>query len=285
MPTHQNPECFVITDAKGLTDNAITMASSQGVSQVGTSLQGQSVQAKQIIITGTIVGNATHNRQVMLNTIAPLAELELVFDNWIKVKAYPQETPVIERKKYNPNFQFTVYCPYPYWRTLDQVMTDVAGLEPLFHFPINYYNTYFENPKIHMFGRRIQQFFVNVRNEGNVPSPFDVIFIAKTALSNPRITLVEEPISTKYILIEKDMVAGEIITVEMSGDTIECNSRVGDVTTDIFAYLSIDSTYFELSVGDNLIRYDATINREGLEVRINRYHAYAGAFGDDNTYL
>lgn len=285
IPTRENPNCFVITDSKGLTENTITLATTQGVGQIGTTVQGQAVQGKPIVIEGVIVGEVATNRKLMLDTIVPLAELTLIFDNWLQIRAYAQSTPDIERKPHNANYQFTVYCPYPYWRTLQTILTDIAGLIPRFKFPINYYNTYFENPLIHMFGQRIQTFFVNVYNDGNVPAPFSVTFIAKTELSNPMITLVEQPVSTKFIVVEKDMVAGEIVTVDMTGDSIEATSRIGDTETDIFAYLGMDSTYFDLAVGDNLIRYDASSNREGLECRISRYTAYAGAFGNDATFI
>ena len=41
-------------------------------------------------------------------------------------------------------------------------------------------------------------------------------------------------------------------------------------------YLDVDSTYFQLSVGDNLYRYSAEENLENLEVSIYHDDLYLG---------
>lgn len=48
------------------------------------------------------------------------------------------------------------------------------------------------------------------------------------------------------------------------------------VTSDAFRYLDVDSTYFQLSVGDNLYRYSAEENLENLEVSIYHDDLYLG---------
>lgn len=242
------------------------------------------MQGRTLIIDGMIVGSATELRKQLLDVITPKAELTVIFDDWLKLTAYATSTPDIERKPLHAKFQFTLYAPYPYWRTLQLILTDIAGLVPRFRFPINYHNTYFENPKIHMFGERIKTEYTNVVNTGNVPSRFKLIFIARTELLNPSITLIERPVSTKFIVVDKPMDAGEIITIDMTSDPYTAISQYGDEGTDIFAYISIDSSFFELQPGDNLIRYDADENRDNLDVKILQDTSYAGAFGDDNTY-
>lgn len=258
------------------------MAESQGVAQIGSTVQGQAVQAKDIIISGEISGPSTMYRKALVDTIVPLVPGRLIYDNHLYIDVFPRITPVVEQYPTNAKFQFTVRAPYPYWRELEETSTNVAGLEPMFKFPINYGDTYFENPKTHMFGKRIQTYFTNVINKGNVSAPFSVVFIAKTALSNPYITKVS---TLEFIKINKAMVAGERITVDMTGSSLKVTTSIQGVESNAMQYFNIDSTLFELDIGDNLIRYDSDVNREGLDCRITFSPTWSGAYGDDKTYV
>lgn len=285
MPPEPGADCFVISSAQGLTENNIVLATSQGTGQIGVTVQGQSIQGKQIIISGTILGRVTENRRLMQDVLTPTTELSVVYDNSLELKAFITNGPTIERKPLNANFQFTLFAPYPYWRTLEMIITDLANMIAMFEFPINYWDTYFDDPLEHYFGVSDEAKYRDVYNDGNVPAPFRVVFIARTELSTPMITLIERPVSTKFIVVEKDMVPGEVITVDMTTESMTATSKIGDVETDIFGYLGFDSTWFQLSPGSNLIQKSAERNEAGLDVKIERYTAWSGAWGDDVTYL
>lgn len=275
-------DSLVITSISGLTENVIELAETQGVAQIGTSIQGKSVQGKDIVINGEIVGIARFKRQELLDTITPLESGFLIYNNKLELGVEPVVTPYVENYADNAKFQFTLRASYPYWRSIKQIITDVAGLEPKFKFPVNYGDTGNEGrPKQHIFGQRISNFFVNVENRGNVPAPFKVMFIAKTALSNPSITKVS---TLEFIKIRKNMISGERIEVDMMGDLPKLTSYKIGSEEDVFRYFDIDSTLFELDVGDNLIRYDADSNRNGLDVKITRADTWSAPYGDDKTY-
>ena len=273
---------LVITSISGLTENTVDLAETQGVAQIGTSIQGKSVQGKNIVINGEIIGMSRFLREQLLDTITPLESGMLIFNNRLELGVEPVITPYVENYPSNAKFQFTVRAAYPYWRSIEQISTDVAGLEAMFKFPINYGDTgHEEHPKQHIFGKRISNFFVNVENKGNVPAPFKVMFIAKTQLSNPSITKVS---TLEFIKIKKDMISGERIEIDMMGDLPKLTSYKIGSEEDVFRYFDIDSTLFELDVGDNLIRYDADSNRNGLDVRITRADTWSAPYGDDETY-
>ena len=274
---------YIITNAQGLTANVIDMATSQGVTQIGTTVQGESVQDKTLVFEGALMGRATGMRKHMLDTIVPIVGGTLIFDNRLEMRVRPQITPDIERYADNPRFQFTVRASYPYWRAIEQTVVDVAGMEPRFKFPINYGDTYFENPLTHMFGERTQSYFRNVINTGNVAAPFRVLFFANTALSTPDITLVNDELP--FLRINKNMVAGERIIIDMLGDSIKVTNDVFGMISNAFPYFDIDSTPFKLEPGDNLIRYDAVSNRDGLDVRLNFPPTFSAAYGDDETFV
>lgn len=71
------------------------------------------------------------------------------------------------------------------------------------------------------------------------------------------------------------MTAGDILTISTYYGKKEVTLLRDGVLVDAFRYLDVDSTYIQLDVGDNLFRYDAESNRDGVEVSI--YH--------DNNFL
>ena len=188
----------------------------------------------------------------------------------------PLQTPDIQRKNVNAKFQFTLRAFFPYWRSANIKNTQIVGVMPMFHFPINYGKTYFENPLIHQFGRRAESHFADAHNAGNVPAPFTVLFIAKTDLSNPKITMVD---TGEYIRIQRDMVAGERIAVDLTQNRLRVTQFLDGQELDGINYLDITSSIgMTLKTGENIIRYDADENREGLDVRLIHHDTWAGAF-------
>lgn len=267
----------VIAKASGLTENSVRFAKSQGVTQIGTSVQAQSVEDRPIIINGVLVGESKDLRKQLIDTIVPQVPVTLVFNHKLEIKVLPQITPLVEQKPFNAAFQLTFLAPYPYWRTIEKTVVDLAGMVGMFSFPINY-----GDPPTHMFGKRAESFFKNVENKGNVAAPFIVRFIAQTTTSDPEITKVD---TLESLRILKTMQAGEIITIDMTQDPMRVESMYQGKTIDVFNYFDIDSDVFMLDVGDNIIRFDAGSNREGLDCRITVQPAFSGAYGDDSTYF
>jgi len=70
--------------------------------------------------------------------------------------------------------------------------------------------------------------------------------------------------------------AGDILSVSTGYGEKEVTLQRDGVTSDAFRYLDVDSTYFQLSVGDNLYRYSAEENLENLEVSIYHDDLYLG---------
>lgn len=270
---------LAITNTEGLTSNYIEMSTSQGINQVGTTIQGQSVGDRTITIDGTIIGESVLYRKQLIDTITPLVGGQLIFDNKFYLTVVPENTPDISRHGVSANFQFILRAAYPYWRATSQSATSLSGMVAKFRFPVNYGNP--STPDYHIFGQRITLSYQNVINNGNVPVPFVVKFHAVTALSNPKIVNMK---TLQFIRINKSMVAGETITIDMMEGSLTITSDENGVDESIFGYFDIDSQIFKLQVGDNLIRVDADENRDGLDCTIYHYMTSAGAYGDDATY-
>lgn len=268
-------EKLVITNAEGLTSNSVSIATSQGIGQVGTSVQGKSTDDKLITLEGEILGESTALRKQLIDTIVPLVSGTLIFDNELYIVVEPEETPDISRHKHNARFQFILRAPYPYWRALAQSSISLSGLKKMFKFPVNY-------AEQHIFAIRMEDVYQTIYNEGNVPIPFMVRFFAKTPLSNPQIENIK---TLEFIRMKKDMVAGETITVDMTGNTLRITTNEGGTEANAFGYFDIDSTLFKLEVGENSIKSSAEVNKDGLYCTIFYHLTTAGAYGTDNVFV
>ena len=80
---------------------------------------------------------------------------------------------------------------------------------------------------------------------------------------NPKITHVN---TGKELILNKTMVAGERVVVEITHDRTYVTSSVDG---NIRGALDLDSTLFRLDVGDNVLKPDAESGMDKLEVTVN----------------
>jgi hypothetical protein len=105
--------------------------------------------------------------------------------------------------------------------------------------------------------------FINVPNRGQLPVPMTVTFLARGDCLNPKITNVN---TGKFMAINKSLVAGERVVVEITHDRTYVTSSVDG---DIRGALSLKSTLNRLDVGDNVLKPEAEEGGNQLEVSID----------------
>lgn len=251
---------ITISDSGSLfTGRNITLSTSQGFNQVGTTVQGRSVNDLDVVILGEILGETKASRELLLNTILPGRTGKIVWNDLWEIDVEITQSPHIELYPQNAKFSFGIKAPYPYWRMVQGEIDILGGVKPLFEF--------LDLTKPFAFGERITELFTNVKNRGNIDIPFIVIFTAMDNLSNPQIT---NATTYEFLRIIRDMVVGEIITVDLTKRPISITSNIGGSITDAFGNIDIMSTLYRLHPGDNILRYDADINRDGLDVKMSR---------------
>ena len=111
---------------------------------------------------------------------------------------------------------------------------------------------------------------VLLNNKGDVPTGVEVHFIAKRGdVKNPKITLLS---TGEFIEVIQDMKQGDVIVI---------NTNVGHkgITkngVNIFKEKNKLSSFFQLTIGDNKIAYDALENYTNLDVRVYYTPKYLG---------
>lgn len=249
------------------------------VNQVGKYVTGTSLETRDINVTGWVIARTEHlmsQRKNFLNRfVNPQQLLEITYKNYvldflpdisIKYSASIKENNEIICK-----FSIVGTAFDPLFR--DEVESRVAAATTvsLFHFPLRIGIIDQGYPTI-MFGIRSPSLIINVYNAGAVATGMRMVFKAKGTVVNPQVINVR---TQEFFRINKTLTAGEEVIVEtVTGEKKVVGTLNGGQEMNYFKYRDLDSTWLQLAVGDNLFRYDAESNLDGLEVYIYSYNRY-----------
>lgn len=247
---------FLISKPSGIDTLQINLTHAQGINQVGSTVESKTVQPRPVTISGIIVGaDQAARKSELMSVIRPDIPGKLYADDYY-LNVHVTATPVIEARQKFAHFQFSLTAPYPYWQKQNVVSQALSGVQKQFKFPWNIAQPY-------RFGQLMQMQFMNVYNNGQVPVPFTVTFFAKNAVKNPKIINMK---TGESLVLNKEMVADERIVVEITHDRTYVTSSVDG---SIRGVLDLDSTFFRLGVGDNVLKPEADSGLNQMEVQVN----------------
>lgn len=261
---------FYLDSAEGLENMENDFYTTKNYAEDGESVTGSNVKARNIIINGRIRLDKEINRPTMIKFFNPKHDFTLMYtdgeiDRFIKCKV--EKTPVISKSPY-PEFLISLFCPKPWWYA-KEIKTNIALWTGAFEFPLEIP----EETGIEM-GYREPSLIVNVNNTSDNIAPLRLEFRALGSLTNPSIINVE---TQETILIEKDMISGDVISVSTERGNEYVRLTRNGVVTNVFNYFALESNpHLSLDVGDNLLRYNASKNVDNLEVSIYFTPQYVG---------
>lgn len=167
----------------------------------------------------------------------------------------------------------SLLCPFPYWSDLDNYGRNIAAFTPQFTFPLAI-TTFFKNKGNRpgkIMGYKTLSTEVNLHNKGDVATGLEVRFVAKRgAVTKPKISKLD---TEEFI---------ELLVEMKKGDVVVVNTNVGEKSIhhngkNIFKDKNKLSSFFQLDIGDNIIKYDAQDNTyTNLDVDIYYTPKYLG---------
>lgn len=247
---------FVIDKPKGIDTLTVKHNEAQGINQVGSTVQSSNVQSRPVTITGKLVGSfQAENKNKLLSVVRPDLSARLYADDYY-LEVLPTATPTIEPRPQFSAFQFQLLAAYPYWQKDDSASATLSGVAKRFKFPWKIASTY-------RYGEVVNALFINVKNDGQVPIPYTVTFKALAEVQNPKLI---DAATNKYLLLNKTLVAGETVVVEITHERTYVNSSVDG---ECRGSLDLSSSFYRLAVGDNVIKPDATSGKTNLQVDID----------------
>lgn len=262
-----------ITSIDGLSQNQISLSESNVANQIGSSVTGNKIEAKDISISGIFKYDPEKRKRILAVILpgvkATLRYMDDIEDLDVYIEGYPSETPTIDWDRLWDNFDFTFHAPFPYWKQSGGSYLDFVSYEALFKFPYTFSST--EQWKI---SEKIVNQLNTIVNEGSVSIGFIVHFKAKDTVVGPELLKVttQEVIKLSSLTME---VGDELIVSTMTNDCYCRLVREGE-EQNVFYNMDFESTFFQLDIGENYIRFDADSGVENLEVSIDYAITYAG---------
>lgn len=166
------------------------------------------------------------------------------------------------------NFEVELLCTEPYLRDVAESKLDIALWRGAFHFPLRCTT----KNKIIM-GVKEPSLIANINNTGDVETGMIIEFRALGTVKNPSLFNIN---TREFIKVNSTMSAGEIIRINSNIGHKSIVKEIDGIQNKIMNLLDIDSTFLQLSVGDNLFRYDAEDGFNFMEVSIYFNPSYLG---------
>ena len=262
-------------DVTGLSDVRNDIYSINSMGQDGDTYLGSRIVSREIEIVGSIrerdKDKMRELRRKMNHILNPQFAATLTYDygdfrRVIDCRA--ENAPIFNKRPILQGFTVQLRCLNPFWRKENETRNDIATWIGGFEFPEEIpIETGWE------IGFRQPSLIVNVFNDGDVKTGIRVAFRALGVVQNPSILNVD---TQEFIKLNLTMAAGDVLTVSTGYGEKEVTLLRGGITTDAFRYLDVDTSYLQLGVGDNLLRYAADGSLDNLEVTIYHNDLYLG---------
>lgn len=240
------------------------------VSQVGVYIDSTTLEQRVVAISGWVTGNTYDelkaNKAVLNKLINPLHTVEVVVQDKYKLDFKP-DFSVKYSASYEENnevlckFLIQGTCADPMFTTKDKQTALVASIIPKFRFPL----VIPQNKGILM-GLREPSLLATLNNGGDTDTGLLVTFSCTSTVTNPSLLNVN---TREFIKINKTMSAGEKVIVSTGSGEKYIKGIVSGEEFNYFKYMDFDSTWLQLHTGENILKYDADDNVDGLEVRIS----------------
>lgn len=255
---------FLLNLPDGVDTISVNLSTAQGVGQVGATVQAKQIQPRPITPDGKIVGgNAQDLKDLLISVVRPDVGGTLYAGDW-KIGVVVTSTPTIGPQPFGAPFQFGLTAPYPYWVSTASKGSMLVGIEPAFKFPWNLSRPY-------RFGQKMKDKYVIIQNRGQVDTPF-VLTISCLGAGAENVK-VENLLTGEFLLLEKTLVEGETVTVNVTHDrTYVTSSEDGDCR----GALTLESDLFRLHTGDNVWKPTADSGLENVTIQVSYAEERAG---------
>jgi len=263
---------FILSHIDGTGGAPVDIKTTKSPYQDGSSFVGGQLSDRLVQLQGAIMAKTREDMYVLRRDLArvlnpKLGLGKLVYTNDARsyaVRAVPEESPVFgDRYAHNQLFNASFLCPDPFWQdendTVKGLKYEAGGMT----FPLR-------TPTMFAFAAYRGTF----TNDGDVETP--VLIHYQGPAKNPLIRneTTGEYIKVNYNLSETDVLE---INTAFGQKRVEVVGQSG-ARTNVFHWIDLGSTFFQLQPGKNMLRYDSDdeADRERAKVTIYWNNRYVG---------
>lgn len=255
-----------LTAIDSISGNTIDLSESTVDGQIGSTLTGYSVQAKDITLEGRYHYDAGVRRQI-LATILPGVNAKLRYVNEeegvdVYWEAAPKKTPIISLNPVWQSFQVTLRLTCPYPRKTKESSYGFQTKKSMFKFPRSYSNTVpFKITTLEATP------LITIDNEGDLDSGFIVRMKANAdGITSPYVTNVDTQETLRFNGLT--LSAGNILEICTRPNEKYAHLITKEGSSNVFGAMDYNSSFFQLKPGKNYLRAGASTNEAQLETTL-----------------
>lgn len=261
---------FLLASLDGFSSVTSEVNSTKGFKQDGETYNSTLLDTRQLVIGFSLLADSKEDlmlfRDKVIRVFNPKLGEGYLYYTYAgierKIKCVPESVPamnIVSRKK-DCIGEVILIAHNPYFTDINDNLIELTAWTGGLNFPLNL-------PfKLKQRGENIK----NIYNDGHVETPIEIIF--KGPALNPR---VENKTTGEFIQVNRELTSEDTlyITTEYGNKKVEIERN--GIRKNAFNYINLNSTFFSLGLGDNLIEYSS----ESLEpkgVSIKYYNRYLG---------
>ena len=264
-----NNPLYTVYKISGLNPPQATVNSSVNTTTDGSSINSVRLENRNIVIYMTINGNVEANRINLYKYFPTKKTVTLYFSNGSRDVYIEGVVELIECDLFANKqvAQISLICPNPYFKDIDNIISNFTSTQSLFEFPFS----------IEKSGTEISTLSTNLRksiiNVGDVETGTVISLFATGTVVNPVIYDVTKKthIALNFTMSPSDMI---VINTNVGKKSITL-TRAGE-TTNAMGYMQPDSTWFVLESGDNVFTYACESGDSNLQLSFTTDILYSG---------
>jgi phage-related protein len=254
-----------------------TMLTTKAPGQDGVTLEGNLLEQRTPAITLTIHADGIQDlydrRRKLFAFLLPKTSGTMLYTNNAGTRVIPYvvdgEPTAKSRTGVGMQILVQLYCPDPYWLSTVETRADMAEWVGDFEFPL----IIPEDTGVEM-GHRMSTRIVNAYNPGDVPCGIRIEFTALATVTAPSLVNVN---TQETMRVKKALSAGDQLIINTATGNETVKMRHTGIETNALNYIDIESDFFQLAPGDNLLRYGADDGIDNLECSVYYTPRYMGA--------
>lgn len=246
----QNESRYQLIEVDGI-EVPDTEFSTYDVAQIdGVGVSNIHVPDRQIDVTIVIRGNIEYNRQLVHQICRVRSQIRLNFETDAGERYIDGYVKSIESNRFDdPNFDMTIsfICPDPYFKGTSDVSEDISRTYGTFFFPFGMGRpTGVTDP--------LRTATINCDTEMETGIVI-TLTLTTDVTTDGSIRIVNATTGEYFQISGYAFENGDVITINTINGQKACTVLSGYEETDIIAYVDDDSTWFQLSSGENQFNY------------------------------
>lgn len=269
--TFGNEKPFILSHIDGTGGVAADLKTTKSPYQDGSTLVGVTMEDRLVSITGAIMATTREEmyqlRRRLTQILNSKSAGKLIYTNdahTYVIDAVPDGSPAFgDRHANNQLFAANFICPDPFWTDENEIVKALKFEEGGLTFPLRLSTMFAFSAYRGIF-----------TNSGDVDTPVTVHY--RGPAKNP---LVMNETTGEFIKVNYDLTDEDVLEISTAFGRKRVEVVNDDGTrTNVFHWIDLDSTFFQLVPGENMLRYDSDeeADRERANVTVYWHNRYSG---------